>query len=162
MTRSTRTVGPRLTWATIAALLVAIAGLLTFYDSPKVLGQGGVSPKTATSSNAYLGNLNLSGIELEHDRIFIPPGFSALVFNYTVSVPNSLTQTTVTPTPAHSAATYVIKLGGVTDADGVIQLSVGSNVITVEVTAEDRVTKMTYTVTVNRASPPSTDATLSG
>ena len=162
MTRSTRTVGSRLTWVTVAALLVAIAGLLTFYDSPKVLGQGDVSPKTATSSNAYLGNLNLSGIVLEHDRILIPPGFSALVFNYTVSVPNSLTQTTVTPTPAHSAATYVIKLGGVTDADGVIELSVGSNVIAIEVTAEDRVTRKTYTVTVNRAPPPSTDATLSG
>ncbi len=162
MTRSTRTVGSRLKWVTVAALLVAIAGLLTFYDSHMVQGQDKVAPKTATSSNAYLGNLNLSGIVLEHDRILIPPGFSALVFNYTVSVPNSLTQTTVTPTPAHSAATYVIKLGGVTDADGVIDLSVGSNVITVEVTAEDRVTRMTYTVTVNRAPPPSTDATLSG
>ena len=37
----------------------------------------------------------------------------------------------------HSGASYVIKLGGVTDADGVVVLSVGSNVITIEVTAED-------------------------
>ena len=162
MSKGKRTLGWGISGPVAAAVIVAIAGLLTFYDSPRVLGQGDVSPKTATSSNAYLGNLNLSGIELEHDSIFVPPGFSALIFSYTVGVPNSLTQTTVTPTPAHSAATYVIKLGSVTDADGVVELSVGSNVITVEVTAEDRVTKMTYTVAVNRAPPPSTDATLSG
>ena len=55
----------------------------------------------------------------------------------------------------------MIKLGGVTDADGVVVLSVGSNVITVEVTAEDDSTTRTYTVTVTRAEPASTDATLS-
>ena len=43
--------------------------------------------------------------------------------------------------------------------NGVIDLSVGSNVITVEVTAEDDLTTRTYTVTVTRAAP-STDATL--
>ena len=49
-----------------------------------------------------------------------------------------------------------------TDADGVIPLDVGSNVITIEVTAEDGNTVKTYTVTVTRAEPPSTDATLNG
>ena len=44
-----------------------------------------------------------------------------------------------------SEATYVIKLGGVTDADGVVSLSVGSNVITIKVTAEDDETTQTYT-----------------
>ena len=37
-----------------------------------------------------------------------------------------------------------------TDADGTVSLSVGSNVITVEVTAEDGSTTRTYTVTVTR------------
>ena len=37
----------------------------------------------------------------------------------------------------------------------------GSNVITIEVTAEDDSTTGTYTVTVTRAEPASTDATLS-
>ena len=37
----------------------------------------------------------------------------------------------------------------------------GSNVITIEVTAEDGNTAKTYKVTVTRAEPPSTDATLS-
>ena len=73
---------------------------------------------------------------------------------------NSVSQTTVTPTVNDSGATYVIKLGGVTDADGVVSLSVGRNDITIEVTAEDDDTTQTYTVAVTRASP-SSDATLS-
>ena len=74
---------------------------------------------------------------------------------YTASVANSVSQTTVTPTVNHAEASYVIKLDGVTDADGVVLLSVGSNVITVEVTAEDDSTTQTYTVTVTRAAPES-------
>ena len=62
-----------------------------------------------------------------------------------------MTETTVTPTVNDSGATYVIKLGGVTDADGTVSLAVGSNVITVVVTAEDDSTTKTYTVTVTRA-----------
>ena len=72
-----------------------------------------------------------------------------------------MSQTTVTPTVNHSGASYVIKFGGVTDVDSVVSLSVGSNVITVEVTAQDGETTRTYTVTVTRAEPSSTDATLS-
>ena len=41
-----------------------------------------------------------------------------------------------------------------TDADGVVSLATGSNVITVEVTAEDDSTTKTYTVTVTRAAAP--------
>ena len=111
------------------------------------------------SNNAHLINLTFSRISLEHGSIFYPPGFSSLVFNYTPSVAHSLTETTVTPT-AHDFATYVIKLDGVTDADGVIALSVGSNVITIEVTAEDEESTKTYTIIVTRAAAPLTDATL--
>ena len=250
MPRDTKSLGPRLALATIAGVLLAIAGLLTFYDSPKVFGQevtssdatlsgltlsgidfgtfdsgtlqytaqvasnvtqttvtptpnhseasyviklGGVTDEDGTvalragsnvvtvevtaedgqtmqtysvtvtrpaSNNAYLRALTLSGIAIEHDSIFYPPGFSPLVFNYAPSVGHSLTETTVTPTVHHSFASYVIKLGGVTDTDGVIALSVGSNVITIEVTAEDGETTQTYTVTVTRAAAPLTDATL--
>ena len=112
------------------------------------------------STNAYLGTLTLTGIVLEHNSISNPPGFSSLVFYYTPSVAHSLTETTVTPTAYHPEASYVIRLGGVTDADGVIALSVGSNVITIEVTAEDGETSLTYAVTVTRAPAPATDATL--
>ena len=112
------------------------------------------------SNIAHLIDLTLSGISLEHGSIFYPPGFSGLVFNYTPSVAHSLTETTVTPRAHHSFATYIIKLDGVTDADGVIALSVGSNVITIEVTAEDGESTKTYTITVTRAPAPLADATL--
>ena len=105
------------------------------------------------SSDATLKSLSLSRVSIG--------AFSSVTTSYAAHVANSVSQTTVTPTVNHSGATYVIKLGGVTDSDHVIPLSVGSNVITVEVTAEDGQTSQTYTVTVTRAAPPSTDATLS-
>ena len=120
-------------------------------------------PDTTTlSSDATLSDLTLSDVDFEAtDRTFVGTGFHSTVTSYVGSVPNSVTETTVTPTVNHSDARYVIKLGGVTDTDGTVSLAVGSNVITVEVTAEDGETTRTYTVTVTRASPPSTDATLS-
>ena len=48
-----------------------------------------------------------------------------------------------------------MKLAGVVDNDGTIDLAVGENVITVVVTAEDTTTTQTYTVTVTRAVPSS-------
>ena len=112
-----------------------------------------VTRAAALSSDATLSDLTLSGVDFGT--------FASATASYTASVANSVSQTTVTPTLNHSGASYVIKLDGVTDADGVVSLSVGSNVITVEVTAEDDSTTQTYTVTVTRAAPPSTDATLS-
>ena len=106
------------------------------------------------SIDATLSNLALSGVYFG--------AFYPATTGYNASVANGVDETTVTPTVNHDGATYAIKLGGVTDADGVIPLAVGSNVITVEVTAEDGNATKTYTVTVNRAAPPpSTDATLS-
>ena len=105
------------------------------------------------SSDATLSGLTLSGIDFG--------AFASGTTSYGVNVAYSVSQTTVTPTVNHSEASYVIKLNGVTDTDGTLLLQVGSNVITVEVTAEDEATTQTYTVTVTRAEPPSTDASLS-
>ena len=105
------------------------------------------------SSNATLSSLTLSDVTL---------AFASTTTEYTASVANDVDETTVTPTTNDDGATYEIKLGGVADGDGVIPLAVGSNVITVEVAAEDGNTAKTYTVTVSRDAPPSTDATLSG
>ena len=110
-------------------------------------------PTPELSDDAMLNALTLSGIDFGT--------FDSTTTSYTAQAANSVTQTTVTPTVNDSGASHVIKIGGVTDADGDISLGVGSNVITVEVTAEDDSTTRTYTVTVTRAAP-STDATLSG
>ena len=105
-----------------------------------------------TSTDATLSALTLSDV---------PFGtFASGTTSYTADVANSVTETTVTPTVNHAEASYVIKLDGVTDADGVVLLSVGSNVITVEVTAEDDSTTQTYTVTVTRAQEASRESLL--
>ena len=111
------------------------------------------SPPSQPSTDATLSALTLSGIDFD---LFAPTTTS-----YTAQVASSVTETTVTPTTTHAGASYVIKLGGATDADGVIALGVGSNVITVEVTAQDGQATQTYTVTVTRAAGLSSDATLS-
>ena len=108
-------------------------------------------PPPQLSSDASLSALTLSGVNFG--------AFAPGTTSYTAQVANSVSQTTVTPTVNHSGASHAIKLGGVADADGVINLNVGSNVITVEVTAEDGQTTQTYTVTVTRqdASPLAAD-----
>ena len=81
-----------------------------------------------------------------------------------VDVPNFVSTLTVDALPSNSQASYVVRFDGVTAHDGEVSLSVGSNVITVEVTAEDGETTETYTVTVTRAeNTPATGApTISG
>ena len=105
--------------------------------------------RAVPSTDATLSYVLLSGIDIGNG--LGERAYAQAQPSFTASVYNSLTQTTVTPTVNHSAASYVVKLGGVTDADGVISLAVGSNVITVEVTAEDGQATKTYTATVNRA-----------
>ena len=84
-----------------------------------------------------LSGLTLSGV---------PFTFASDTASYVVNVANDMDETTVTATANDGGATYVVKLGGVTDEDSVVPLAVGSNVITIEVTAEDGKTAKTYTV----------------
>ena len=119
----------------VALLLGVVMALAVTILIPTVLAQ-------TQSTDASLSNLTLSNVDFGT--------FDPETFQYTAQVANSVTQTTVTPTLNHSGASYVINLGGVTDEDGEISLSVGSNVIAVEVIAEDGNTTQTYTVTVTR------------
>ncbi|MCX7922517.1 MAG: alpha-amylase family glycosyl hydrolase [Clostridia bacterium] len=95
-----------------------------------------------TSTNANLSALALTGVTLS-------PTFAAATTTYTSTVANSVSSTTVTPTVQDINATYVIKKNGTTVTNPVA-LDVGTNTITVEVTASDAATKKTYTVTVTR------------
>ena len=105
----------------------------------------------ALSSDASLKWLSLSGVDFGT--------FDADTTEYTAQLAHNATQTTVTPVRNEDEASHVIKLDGVEDADGVIDLAVGANVITVEVTAEDGETTRTYTVTVTREEVPVPDPT---
>ena len=94
------------------------------------------------SDDATLRSLALTGATLT---------FAPATQEYTVSVGNEVAETTVIAVPRSGGATYVVTLNGRVDADGVIPLAVGENVVAVAVTAEDGETTQTYTVTVTRA-----------
>jgi hypothetical protein len=98
------------------------------------------------SSNANLSALSLSGASLS-------PSFAAGTISYTATVANSVTSLTVTPTVAQGNATVTVNGTAVASgaASGSISLSVGSNVLTTVVTAQDGVTAKSYTVTVTRS-----------
>ena len=109
--------------------------------------------------------LTLSGVEFGPTEIaFIAGPFESDAVSYIGNASSGVTETTVSPTLKHAGASYVIKLNGVVDGDGVVPLGVGDNVITVVVTAEDDTTTRTYTITVTRsANTPATGApTISG
>ncbi|MBA4207693.1 MAG: hypothetical protein C0457_22135, partial [Polymorphum sp.] len=107
------------------------------------------------STVATLSNLVLS-------QGTLTPGFASGTTSYTASVGNAVTSLTVTPTVTDANATVTVNTVPVTsgNASGAINLNVGSNIITVVVTAEDGTTTETYTVDVTRAA--ATVATLSG
>ena len=109
-------------------------------------------PEPPASTDATLSNLALSNVDFGV--------FTSSTTEYTASVANDVDETTVTPTTNDDGATYEIKLGGVADADGTVSLAVGSNVITIKVTAEDGETTKTYTVTVTRAEAPAPEPTV--
>ena len=134
-------------------LLAATAALLVF-----IAVNAASSPVQAQdpSADASLSSLSLSdslGADIE-----LSPEFSAEVTSYTADdvVESSVSSTTVAAETTDDNATAVIRVNGVEDADGAVDLVGGYNDITVEVTAQDGTTKETYTVTVLRAQPEDT------
>ncbi len=84
----------------------------------------------------------------------LTPAFATGIENYTASVPFATTALTVTPTT--TVATSIVTVNGTAVASGTasapIALNVGTNTITVLVTAQDPSSTRTYTVVVTRAS----------
>jgi hypothetical protein len=105
------------------------------------------------STDATLSALTVSNSSLS-------PAFDANTISYTVSVATSVTSYTVTPTVNQANATITVNGSAVTsgNASQSISLSVGSNTITIVVTAQNGTTTKTYTVTVTRASATPTYA----
>ena len=100
---------------------------------------------TCASSSNTLSSLSVSaGV--------INPVFSSTTYTYVFSVLNSISSVTITPIASNSNST--IKVNGTTvssgSSSGNISLSVGSNTITVLVTAQDNSTS-TYTLTIIRS-----------
>ncbi|MGO4547582.1 cadherin-like beta sandwich domain-containing protein [Paenibacillus sp. 2TAB23] len=80
------------------------------------------------------------------------PNFAPGTLNYTMNVDYDMNDIIVAPIAADSGATILIN--GITNQMDPIPLTVGDNVLTIEVTAADRIAKQTYKVTVTRAAPP--------
>jgi len=96
-------------------------------------------------SDAALSGLILSSGTLD-------PDFSSGTYAYAASVAQSVESVTVMPTANDANVTIEVNGAAVssgTASDG-IALSVGSNTITIVVTAQDGATTQTYTVTVTR------------
>ncbi|SOC19479.1 Ig-like domain-containing protein [Ureibacillus xyleni] len=91
-------------------------------------------------------NANLSALTLSTGTL--NPVFDKNTAAYTVNVPNSVSSITVTPTVEDTGKATVTVNGQPSSAT--VSLNVGSNTITVVVTAENGTTK-TYTITVQRA-----------
>ena len=111
----------------------------------------------SASTDATLSGLTISSSTLS-------PTFSSGTTSYTTNVTYSISSLSVTPT--HNEIHSTITVNGDPVASGTfsnfIGLNVGSNTITIVVTAQDAVNIRTYTITVIRAEPPpSGDATLS-
>ncbi len=128
-----------------AALLALIAALSIFLaHAPTAHAQA--------STEATLSGLAISAGTL--DPIFTPG-----TLDYEVSVANSVDSVTVTPTASSTKATITVGGAAATSGSpsGAQALTVGSNTITIVVTAENGSTTQTYTVIVTRVA----DATLS-
>ena len=103
------------------------------------------------STDATLSALSVTGVTLD-------PAFASDTYAYTASVANDVEEVTFATTENHASATvrYLKGTDELTDEDGTeddfqVDLDVGANAITVEVTAEDGSTTQDYAVTVTRA-----------
>ena len=113
----------------------------------------GLTASTATSSTGTYAALTLA-----------PSTFSASTTSYTATVANARTHAKLTPTVQDTGkATVTVQGTSVNSgsASGAIALSVGTNTLTVRVTAQDSTTK-NYTVTITRQAAQSSNANLSG
>ncbi|MGL5019078.1 MAG: cadherin-like beta sandwich domain-containing protein, partial [Luteolibacter sp.] len=113
---------------------------------------------SVSAANLYIAtasdDANLSALTLS--SAVLAPTFNANTAAYSANVPNATASIMVTPTVAQAGAT--VKVNSVTVASGSasapLALNVGSNTITVLVTAQNGTTTKSYTLTVTRAIPP--------
>ena len=128
-----------------------------------------ITRRAAQSTNANLSGLTASSATSSggpfNSLTLTPSSFPAARTSYTASVANAQTHVKLTPTVADTGKATVTVDGTAVDsgtASDAIALSVGSNAITVRVTAEDTTTTKDYTVTITRRAAQSTNANLSG
>jgi len=125
------------------------AGSFTFTITATDSSTGTGAPFTSGSTSYTLvvnsTNADLSALALSSGTL--APGFGAGTLAYTATVPNTSSTVTVTATAADAGATILVNGAA---ASTPVALNVGSNTVSIEVTAQDGTTKKTYVVTVTR------------
>ena len=144
-----------------ASGLIALAEGANTVIGIVVKAQNGVTTKTYTVTIARAPSANASLSSLGQSVGGLTPAFSSGTTGYTISAGNATASITLKPVSSDANATIKVNGTAVTSGTmtGPIALSVGPNIITAAVTAQDGVTTKTYTLTVTRA--PSANATLS-
>ncbi|WP_395737657.1 cadherin-like beta sandwich domain-containing protein [Prosthecobacter sp.] len=122
---------------------------------------GGTSYSSTGTFTTLSNNPNLSGLVISTGTL--SPSFASGTTSYTVTVADTLSSLTVTPTVAQANAS--VKVNGTAvnsgSASGAISLGYGANTITTVVTAQDGTTTKTYTIVVTRLAPNPLVATYS-
>jgi uncharacterized repeat protein (TIGR02543 family) len=166
---SSITITPSVTQANATTVQYLGATGTTLFTGPLAVGpnvirtvvtaQDGTTKRTYTVTVTRISNdATLSALALSSGTL--NPTFASLTESYTASVGNGVSSITITPAVTQANATITVNGIAVTSgsASGSIALSVGPNIITVIVTAQDGTTTKNYTVSVTRIS---NDATLS-
>jgi gliding motility-associated-like protein len=127
-----------------------------------VTAQDGSTQKTYTVTVTRVGSTNASLSTLTLSNGTLTPAFASGTTSYTAGVGANLPSMTVTPATADPNATITVNGTAVTSgsASQALPLVAGPNTITTVVTAQDGVTKITYTVVVTEAT--STNDNLAG
>ncbi|GGD91031.1 S-layer homology domain-containing protein [Paenibacillus nasutitermitis] len=118
------------------------AGNYTAY----VGGVGNPESKTFTVSQSPVGNTNANLKSLQLSGI--PFDFSADKTDYPISVGNAVSSVTVTASAADPQA--IIKINNETAATKQVNVNEGVTQVSVEVTAQDGITKKTYSLSITR------------
>ena len=113
---------------------------------------------TETVTRAPSDDATLSSLELQDANgaaIELIPDFKPATTGYSVSVPNGVESVTLTTQKNHvGASAAILTPSGTSEKDeATVDLSLGSNVLSVVVTAEDGNAVVTYAVSVERAEP---------
>ena len=119
---------------------LSLSGSVLDYDTEKSASVSASRSVTVTGSSSLSNDATLKSLVGSYGSF--SPKFSSKVTSYSITIPNNVTTYTITATPTNSKAK--------TEYFGSMNMQVGKNTRSVVVTAEDGVTKKTYTVTVTR------------
>ena len=125
-------------------------GVMSDWSEPVKIGW-----RIPLSADASLSALELR--DSDGGAIELTPEFAPDVTEYSASVPNSIEAVTLTAQKSSTGASVTVlpRSGASEPEEATVDLSVGSNELSVVVTAEDGKAAETYTISIERAEPES-------